>query len=322
MKRLLFILSAITIIAALLVLIIKSELWSRNRTSFSVQEDKPIDMITMVSGRESITLRRVDDRNWTVNGGSEARQSAVLFIIRTLRRIEIKSPVSDQFFDEHIKSQGIVPVEVSVYNSGRKLTSFLVYKFSDDPAGSVIRKSSASKPYIAHIPGYDINPGSHFITDPKFWSSYTIFSISPYEIESIIISDKGENSPDLEIRASGEGYKLSVSGEMVEDVDTTALMRYLAYYTYVPFEGWAYQLKQGEKDSIARSTPAFTISVEDKSGIKTELMLWRRFSTGRDDKSVDSDRLWGSINRGLDIFVVRYYDIDPLIKKGEYFISD
>jgi len=323
MKRVVIILSVVAIIVALLLIGGKGRNpFGKTNSSISVPQDREIDMITMSGEGQTVTLRKEGERKWTINGTAEARLSAISFILQTLHTIEIKSPVTALYFNENITDKGISPVKVEAYASGRRITSFLVYRFSDDPSGNIVRKTAGSKPFIAHIPGYDLNPGSHFITDPKFWIPYNIFSLSPADIDTVTVSYANRVDDDLVIASGNRGYDIIIGGARPSLVDTAAIGRYLAYYTFVPFERWALELSITEIEDIVGNDPAYRITVTLSGGDKETLLLWKRYLLKDNIMVEDTDRLWGSTNGGADIFLVRYYDIDPLIKRADYFISD
>ena len=69
---------------------------------------------------ERLSLEK-EGENWLINGKIEARKSGILFILRILQEIKIKSPVSAELFENEITGKGIVPVKVKVYEK-RKLS--------------------------------------------------------------------------------------------------------------------------------------------------------------------------------------------------------
>ncbi len=54
-------------------------------------------------------------------------------------------------------------------------------------------------------------------------------------------------------------------------------------------------------------------------GDKIVLTLWERSVDENGIKKKDTDRLWGKTDAMDDIFIIRYMDIDPLLKKRSYF---
>ncbi len=61
--------------------------------------------------------------------------------------------------------------------------------------------------------------------------------------------------------------------------------------------------------------------VSTTSGKKLTLTLWALQIDKNGSKEVDSDRLLGKTDERDELFVIRYFDIDPLIKKRSYFYN-
>lgn len=323
MKRLLFILAGLSLVVFIAILAgIRRSPFGGDNSRVAVPSGRSIDRIVMIRGDQKLILEQDGTGGWTINGEGEARSSAINFILKTVRLLEIRSPVSEEMFREKVIDSEIVPVEVAVYGSGRKRTSFMVYKFSDDPLGNIVKRSAGSKPFIAAIPGWELNPGSHFITDPRFWMPYNIFALSPASIESLTLTMGEGDTPDFMISSVNNQFGLIVRGVRPATVDTTAMERYLAYYSFVPFEKWVFDLTPAEREQITGQTIYCRITLRERDNRITDLKLWRRYYNSSDGMVEDTDRLWGSTNDGKDIFMVRYYDIDPVIKSPDYFISD
>ena len=63
------------------------------------------------------------------------------------------------------------------------------------------------------------------------------------------------------------------------------------------------------------------ISVLKADGGTEMLRIWERYAEGEDGLPVgDTDRAWGAKGESNEIFVVRYFDIDPLLRKRSYFL--
>ena len=75
-----------------------------------------------------------------LNGKDETRKSGILFILRILKEIKIKSPVSEELFKSEISGKGMKPVRVKVYRktetpeklSGLQNTFKHLWKYNED----------------------------------------------------------------------------------------------------------------------------------------------------------------------------------------------
>jgi hypothetical protein len=292
--------------------------FGRNNTSFASKPSKEITGIEFTEGGEKLTLEKKGE-NWLLNGKIETRKSGVLFIIRILQEIKIKSPVSSELFANEITEKKITPVKVRVYEKRKLLRTFLIYKTRSNIYGNIMKMRELSKPYIVYVPGYDGDIGSGFTLNELFWQPYTVFNLMPSEIASVSFENFSDTASSFSIFRNGHySVRSGLSGEL-KGSDSTLVTRYLSYFTWIPFESWALDISADEKRAIESKQPLYRITVNTTGGEKTVLTLWAR-QVGEDGvEKTDSDRLLGRIQSRNEFFVMRYFDIDPLIKKRSYF---
>lgn len=316
-------LTVVTIVFLILILQTNRKgAFGKRNTSFAVPADKEITMIEMTQAGEKLTLRLHDNDNvWTVNDAGEARKSAVSFMIQTLNSIAIKSPVSDVIFRSEIIEKHVVPVTVKVYSGRRMVNKFLVYKTESNIYGNIMKMSERNEPFIVSIPGFEGAIGSNFNMNELFWVPFNIFSSVPGDIASVEVDYT--DTPDESFLVYN--YSVSSSHERerpgIEGFDSVQVRRYLSYFTWVPFETWAFDLGREQSDSIASGVPLATIIVTLTSGAKEKLTIWERSKVNNETLSADTDRAWGKKDDNSNLFVVRYFDIDPLLRRKSYFFG-
>ncbi len=294
--------------------------FSRRNTSFDVAADADVTMIEMRQGDEKVVLRKTKD-GWTVNEAGEARGSAVSFLLQILREIAIKSPVSDDMYNREVVETGIEPVRIRATSGRKLLTSFLVWKTESNIYGNIAKRREKGKSFILYIPGYEGSIGQGFNMNELFWRPFNIFSISPSQIASVEVSytDRPDDSFVIHNPFAGElpaGLKPAIEG-----YDTAMVRRYLSYYIWVPFENWAFETGIEDRDSIVAGEPEAEISVVLTDGSTEVLTVWRRRLEKEGELIVDNDRVWGRKDEGSQLFVVRYFDLDPLLRKKSYFFQ-
>lgn len=318
--RILIGLSLLVIVIALIIAGKQESPFGNRNSSFSLDWTNEITSISISSKDKEVKLSKVDEL-WIVNNEMGARKSAISFILKTLEKLEIKSPVSDYLFQSLVGDEDIDPVIISINGKAGKRTSFLIYKSTDPSKGSILKKDKKSKPFFVTLPGYDTDPGRHFVADEKFWKPYHIFNLHPERISSINMSFLDEQMEDIEIIVNTDSVHLKVGNNVVRDVATDNLERYLSYFTFVPFETWEFGLSEADKNIILAKNPEIEIRVKTSDEEKIELRVWQREMIGVNGLEPDTDRLYGELNRSGEIFVVKYFDLDPLIKTKEYFIT-
>ena len=309
-------------LALILFMLFRTRLpFGEGNSSFACDSAREITRIEFLESGKKLLLERKGE-NWFVNEKSEARKSGILFILRILREIKIKSPVSDELFKMEISGKGIEPVKIKVYDNRKVIKSFLVYKTASNGYGNIMKIRERSKPFIVYMPGYDGDIGSAFTLIELFWKPYTVFNLLPSEIESVKFDNLSDTSSSFSITARNHRFVLSASNREITGWDSTLVSRYLSYFAWIPFENWALDMGEAEKKMVESRSPMYRISVTASGGKRSVLTLWERMKEGDESMTKDSDRLLGRTQTSEEFFVIRYFDIDPLLKKRSYFFPE
>lgn len=314
MKKTYFISIVVLAAAVIIILAGRHSPFGKRNTSFASKPKNEITRIVFTSDNKDLTLENINGK-WLLNGKLETRKNSINFILRILKEIDIKSPVSPDQFDTTIIRKNIAPVRARVYENRRMLNDFLVYKTGSNIYGNMMKKGKRNRPFIVYVPGHDADIGSAFTLNELYWQPYTIFNLLPSEIISVDLENLADEGESFSIFKNDSGYTLTDSEKPVEGFDTSLVKRYLTYFTFIPFESWKEDMDETMRKAILESPPLYRIKVKTKSA-EFFLSLWKKTNP---DGSIDSDRIYGRTNSADAIFVVRYFDIDPILKKREYF---
>ncbi|MCJ7449754.1 MAG: hypothetical protein MUO72_18925 [Bacteroidales bacterium] len=293
--------------------------FGKRNSSFAASPKEEITKIELSAGGTKLFLVK-EGENWLVNGADASRKSSILFIIRILTEMKIKSPVSPELFSKEISEKRIAPVKVRVFERNKVIKSFLVYKTGSNVYGNMMKMREGSKPFIVYVPGFEGDIGSGFTMHELFWQPFTVFNLLPSEISSIIFENVGDTSSSFSISIKGQKYFFSDLNSTLSGWDSLRVKRYISYFTFVQFERWEFDISDEEKKKIESENPLFRITVSKISGEKTVLTLWEKH-TGENGVA-DSDRLLAKTEARDEFFVMRYFDIDPLLKKRSYFFPE
>jgi hypothetical protein len=295
--------------------------FGEGNSSFATEPGQEITRIELTAEGKKLLLQK-NGGNWVINEGTEARKNGILFILRIIREVKIKSPVSPELFESEITDKGILPVKIKVYEGRKLLKSYLVYKTSSNTYGNIMKMGERAKPFIVSMPGYDGDIGSAFTLSELFWQSYTVFNLLPSEIDSVKLENLADTSSSFLIISGNHHLALSDLNSELSGFDSTLVARYLSYFAWIPFEKWAPEIGDEAKKMVESQQPLYRITVTTPSGKKIILTLWEKMMEGKGDKTKDSDRLFGRTQAWDDFFIMRYFDIDPLLKKRSYFFPE
>jgi hypothetical protein len=313
-----FSISAVLILL-LIVLLRNHSPFGKSNISFASDKSREITRIELSDNNKELFLEKEGD-TWLVDGKTEARKSGILFMIKVLQEIRIKSPVSEELFRKEVTEKAVVPVKVKVYQKRKLLGSFLVYKTSSNKYGNIMKKRAGAKPFIVSVPGFEGEIGSAFTLNELYWKPFTVFNMLPSEIAGVSFQNFSDPSSSFSIRNSNHQYSFSGPAGEITGFDSTLVTRYLSYFARIPLENWAFDLTGPEAKKIESEQPLYKITVTTSDGSSTELTLWERMTGEGQERKTDTDRLLGKTGRNSEFFIMRYFDIDPLIKKQSYFL--
>ena len=311
-------LPVLILLASYLLLFRDRDPFGGRNSNFASKPKKEITCIKLSDNTGELKLTRKED-SWILDDGSEVRKSSVFFIIQILSGIEIKSPVSPELFRAEITDKGIEPVKVRIYENRKLLNSFYVYKTQSNIYGNIMKRKERSKPFIVHLPGYETNIGSVFTVNDLYWKPFTVFNLLPSEITSVKFENLVDTSSSFVIRNIDGRFVLSNRDSELSGWDTSRIIRYLSYFAYIPFESWEFEMEPSEMENLKSSDPLYIISVTSTTGGNIRLVMWERILSAGGEKKKDTDRLWAMTDSDAGIFIIRYMDIDPLLKKRSYF---
>jgi hypothetical protein len=317
-KTLIRILFIIVMLSAVLLIFKSRSPFGKDNVLFASEPKNEITRIIFSDGDKEISLEKKGEK-WLLNGEKETRKSGVLFILRVLTEMQIKSPVSPELFSTEVAEKGLTPVKVKIYEKGRLLNSFLVYKTRSNIYGNIMKKKESTKPFIVCVPGFDGDIGSGFTLNELFWQPYTIFDYLPSEIKTVDFENLADTSNSFSISINKKNFLLLGKKTDPNGSDSIKVSRYISYFTRIPFESWVLNMNDSEKRETESKRPLYRISVTPVKGEKTVLTLWEKTSGQADSLKIDSDRLYGKTDKTSEIFIVRYFDIDPILKKRSYF---
>jgi hypothetical protein len=313
-------LTALLIAVLIVVILLRTRTpFGRENTAFASVPQNEITRIEFSQKGEKLLLEKKRD-SWMVNGRNEARRSGIAFMERILTGIKIKSPVSADLFEAEIVKNNVNPLKVRVFENNKLLNSFLVYKTGSNLYGNIMKLTEKSKPFIVYVPGFEGDIGSGFTMNELFWLPYTIFNSLPSEISSVTYDNISDPDSSFVITGRKNAFSLTDPSNGLIGCDSSRIKRYISYFGFIPFESWALDLPEEKSKKIKSGTPLCRIGIVKSDGSEKVLTLWDKMNEETGEK--DSDRLWGKTGEREELFIVRYFDIDPLLKKRSYFFTE
>jgi hypothetical protein len=155
-----------------------------------------------------------------------------------------------------------------------------------------------------------------------FWQPYSLFSLLPSQISSLSLENLSDTASSFSIVNSNNKYSVSGMKNELHGWDSSRVKRYLSYFAYIPFESWATDIDDEERNRVESLIPLYRIIVNSSDGQRSVVRLWERMKTENGQMIKDNDRLLGKTDNIDEFFILRYFDIDPIIKKRSYFFPE
>ena len=290
---------------------------------FAVSDTAAITKIFLADkGGQTILLERKSDNEWSVNESYKARKDAVDVLLKTIGRVEMKAPVAKTAHDNIVKLLAGKSTKVEIYKGKEKVKTYYVGDATKDNMGTYMLIEGSATPFICHIPGFMGYLSSRYMTRPLEWRDSEIFNHRLPDIAEIKVEFHQEPERSFKITHSKDRvvqlFKLFPKEELVPNMDTVFVKRYMLNYRNVRFEG--IQPYDAERiDSIVKSPPYFTVSVTNPAGERKSVTAYRLPANpgaiGLYDEPLewDPDRMHGVLNGNEnEIVLIQHFTFDRL----------
>lgn len=333
-QKLIFTLLIILIIASLFFYFsnqnstIKKEL-----RDFAVEDTASIDKIFMVNKfNQKVVLERTGVNEWKVNNKYKARVDAINMLLKTIKQVKVKMPISKSARQNIIKRMSSQSTKVEIYSKGKLIKKYYVGEATQDHSGTYMLLENSESPFITHIDGFTGFLTTRYFVEEKLWRVNSIFSYKNFsDIAKVKLYYPQDSTKSF--TAEQLGYNkfklLDYKGNNVKNFDTISVKRYMSLFKKINYEAPIVNMRKTRLDTLNAMPFEQIFTVEDINGVKNTLKtkLVPDIDTTEDDKGnlkinkYDLDRMYGFMNNGKDIVTVQYFVFDPLIKNISDFIK-
>ena len=297
---------------------------------FAVEDTAAIDKIFLADkAGHTITLDRIGNGKWTVNKKYVARWDLVNVLLKTIKLIEVQSPVSRNARDNIVSRLSAGAVKIEIYQGGNEPTKvYYIGGSTQNTIGTYMLLEGSTEPYIMHISHFYGYLTTRYNTKLIEWRDKTVMNYEFKDIASIKIEYPEEKGLSFEIKNVGNWkYELRdlSSGKIVPEYDTTNLTVYLTSFKNIQFEGFLNNYTQAEVDSILLVAPSHLMECVDLEGNTTNI---KTFLKKADDKVLDEkgnriiydpDRLFAEINDNNEVVTIQYFVFGHLLLELDNF---
>lgn len=299
---------------------------------FSIQDTSQVTKIFMVNKKnKTLLLERSEPGIWMVNQKYRVRKDAIDLILKTFKRMEVKSPVSKAAFDNAVRDLAATHVKVEVYTDNEKnpIKTIYIGGPTQDMNGTYMMIENSNTPFIVHIPGFSGYLSSRFFLTENDWRDRSIFRYSYDQIRSVSLENIKNPEQSFTANNLGNNHYLLLrfdNQQNIENFDTTMLKQYIGYYKKISYESIVVDIPESEVDSILNSEPIYRISLTDDKAIETTITTYlkpgsRLIDDHGEPYQFDIERMYAQINSDTNLVVIQYHVFDPLFMKLDFFLK-
>ncbi len=280
------------------------------QTDFVIADTAQVGKIFIADTQgRTVTLSRVSEGYWDVNGKNQARPDAINTILATFKNVYIQRPVSKGALEQVTRVMAGASKKVEVYDrNGEWIKTWYVGQATMDKKGTHMlletpRWGKSSTPFIMDMKGFIGMLNTRFFTNEDEWRSVIIVKYNELTISDLKV--EYPNNPDQSFRiAYGGGNDIKLFGpdlsSPISMFDTTLVKDYLSNFKLASFENFKTGLTIEQNDSIMASQPYQIITIQDNKRTRT-ITLWPKKAPegqfkeeGQEDSVIDIERIYAA----------------------------
>lgn len=335
-KKIIILIASIAVIAGLTYYAVNLKKNSGKSISelieFSVADTSTIDkvIITDALGQKMEVVR--NGQTWTDANGGCITQTNVHFILEALKNIEFKGYLPDNSHKQFIKLMSAQSTKVEIFQDGDWIKTWYIGPAAQDHYGQIMLLEDADLgksdiPVMMKIKGLQGIIEPRFFADPRKWMCTNIFSLPIDKIAKVDVKFYDEPTRSFTVTKNKTKIGVFQQGKRLPKIDTAMAYRYLQNYKKIHFDLANYELNDKQIDSLKKSQPFATITVDEVGGKSSKLRLFRIQSEFEQRNefgitvNVDMNKFWCELPNG-QLVKCQYFVFNPLLLGHIYFPMD
>ncbi len=261
----------------------------RPLSDFAVEDTSRVTRIFIADQKgASIDLRRTAN-GWSLNDVFMAKQADVNMLLRTFKRIEVKSPVPKAALATTLRVMGAAGKKVEIYEGGdRPSKIWIVGHGTQDHFGTFMLlekpgEGRSNAPFIMGMGGFTGILSTRFHTKVDDWRSTSFLRFDDLrDLAAVKLETPLAPANSYTIRQDANGrFSLLDYMDRPYAFDTVLVNGAILPAQQINFES-IQRLPATSRDSLLRSTPNHIVTFVDRNGTTTRTSLWYRPYTGEE----------------------------------------
>jgi hypothetical protein len=343
-KRLILLLTIVLLIVAAYFIFSPTNS-TLSEKDFAIEDTSIVTKIFLTDKQNnSVLLVKNTPGDWTINDSIPARNDGINVLLKTMKRLEVKEPVSKTARENVMSRLASVGVKVEIYQTVYRIDIFGLELFpheklvktyyvgdqTQNMMGTYMALDDAEQPYIMYIPGFNGFLSSRYSTLLNDWRDHTMFCTTLVNIQSVNLEFPSEPEESYKVENTGNATFTLTSvadNKQVADYDTIKLLDFLSAFRDIKYEAIITNEDLHNKDSILATTPFHVLTLTDISGNVTIIKTFhKKANEGEVELDgtptlYDKDRLYAWFNDGKDFALIQFYVFDSVLRPLSYFLK-
>ncbi len=348
-KRNIIIIAAVAVVGVVaLVVALRGSRKATIKQDYHIEDVASVTKIYMADKQDSeVTLTKVNDSLWMVDGRWEANLPVVNDLLSTLHDIRMRQQVNKNAIPNVVKDLAARAIKVEVYQRvplinwfggrlklftrERKTVTYYIGRETQDMMGSYMFREGDKAPCIIHIPGFRGFITPRFVTEPLKWRSHTIVDLNVNQIERIELEIPAMPNENFAVVRNGDGFdfELTATHQRVPQFDTARVAQLLSAFTWLCFDEFASIVPNSNADSCISLGERTILHITDTAGNTHEVKSYIKYTNPADLAAVpdpemyevfDVDRLYAIVDN-KDTVLIQYFVFDNILQPAGYFLG-
>jgi hypothetical protein len=280
-------------------------------------------------------LTRAEGGQWLVSGKYPARMELIVSVLKCLKYLEVKHPVSEKATPYVIKDLATQAIKVEFYSGDQPVRFFYVGGETQDHTGTYMllvnheTGENYEKPYVMGLPGFEGYLTPRFVLNENDWRDSKCIDFTPPQLREVRLEVAGfpDSSFAIQIQNTTSFSLHNLNGSPVAFTpDKNSLKQYIAYLQHIHYERLLDIQGDQVVDSVRKTIPFVTLSIMDTQN-KTHRYSFFHKKIGEGQKNkygidvpYDPDRLYLEFNDRTQFALIQYYVFGKLLQTRSYFL--
>lgn len=323
MKKYSFYILIIAILATIVLVLVfndKPGTITGSEKNFAITDTSNITKIRYIKNGEVMELTKPSSI-WIVNKKYPAKKQLVNATLQFLQQFNVISAVPKEMTAKAIETLNEKSLQVTVEAENKILVQYRFCEIDTAPTKAWIIMEGSSKPYIANLIGYEIPLFTIFPTSEMMWRDTKVFRTPVSDMLMAGLAYPKHPEKNFSISKKDSSFQLKQGDSIEKSIDKESISQFLMSINNLKIDRFATYSDDIKYSSIKNEIPYAEIIVKNIDNSLETIKVYQIISNVKNAPKTNPDNLLGIIGSDTIPVLLKYIDIDPLLKVKEDFLG-